>query len=88
MAGLTDYGEAAALTALFVAKVWVPLKNLVAQLLERLEERGIVTKVRAFWLKTGIPSWYAKQVEAWRDNQVLRMRMRQVEARENGGFNL
>ena len=81
-------GRVATLMALFVAKVWEPLKRLVAQLLERLEERGLVTKTRALWVQTGIPAWYAKQVEAWRDNQVLRARMRQVEARENGGFNL
>lgn len=79
-------GRIAALTALFVAKVWVPLKRLLVQLLEALEERGLVTKARTLWTKTGIPTWYAKQVDAWRDNQVLRSRMRQVEARENGGF--
>lgn len=81
-------GRIAALMSLFIAKVWVPLRRLLVQLLEALEERGLVTKARTLWTKTGIPAWYARQVDAWRENQMLRMRMRQVEARENGGFSV
>ena len=72
-------GKAAALWALFLAKIWTPLKGYAVQALAWLEERGMITKARTFWLKTGLPAWYKRQVEAYRDNQLLRARMRQME---------
>ena len=42
-------GRALALGALFIAKVYTPLKHYAKLLLAKLEEKGITPKARALW---------------------------------------
>ena len=71
-----------AFVALLAVKLWEPLKAQLAKYRALAEEKGVASKAQALWQRTGIPGWVRAQYKSYEDNQVLRLRMREVAAKE------